>query len=89
MNLNWNSEKSELLLPLHWENKLTLSDLPNLSGHVWLSTSGSSMAPKLVALSKQALLNSAKSVNQWLQVTAQDVWVNVLPCYHVGGLSVV
>lgn len=64
----------------------------NLTGHVWIATSGSTAdsvgATKLVALSKKALMASASSVNQHLQATAQDVWTQVLPHFHVGGLGI-
>jgi O-succinylbenzoic acid--CoA ligase len=41
-----------------------------------------------VALSKQAILASAKAVNQFLGVASSDVWVNPLPQFHIGGLAV-
>jgi O-succinylbenzoic acid--CoA ligase len=63
-----------------------------LQGHVWIATSGSTAesasATKLVALSKKALMSSAKSVNQHLQSTNQDVWTQVLPHFHVGGFGI-
>lgn len=63
-----------------------------LQGHVWLATSGSTAhsvsATKLVALSKQALENSAHSVNDHLQSDSRDVWTQVLPNFHVGGLGI-
>lgn len=64
----------------------------SLRGHVWVATSGStatsSAEVKLVALSKQALKNSAASVNQHLKASDQDVWTQVLPSFHVGGLGI-
>lgn len=64
----------------------------DLQGHVWLATSGSTAdsvsAIKLVALSKKSLQASAVAVNQHLQVSAQDVWTQVLPHFHVGGLGI-
>ncbi|KHD89700.1 MAG: O-succinylbenzoate--CoA ligase [Bdellovibrio sp. ArHS] len=63
-----------------------------LQGHVWLATSGSTAESaartKLVALSKKALLSSAEAVNQHLQSTSNDVWTQVLPHFHVGGLGI-
>jgi O-succinylbenzoic acid--CoA ligase len=61
---------------------------PALPSHVWLATSGTSGACKLVALSREALRASAVEVNRRLQATDGDVWINPLPCHHVGGLSI-
>ncbi|WP_413291656.1 AMP-binding protein [Bdellovibrio sp. HCB185ZH] len=63
-----------------------------LKGHVWIATSGSTAesasATKLVALSKKALMASARSVNQHLRATNHDVWTQVLPHFHVGGFGI-
>ncbi|WP_373998855.1 AMP-binding protein [Bdellovibrio bacteriovorus] len=63
-----------------------------LTGHIWIATSGSTAdsaaRTKLVALSKEALRNSASAVNSHLQSTSQDVWTQVLPHFHVGGLGI-
>ena len=61
--------------------------LPQLSNHIWLSTSGRT-EEKWVALSKEALLLSAQSVNQHLKASSKDRWGLVLPLFHVGGLSI-
>jgi O-succinylbenzoic acid--CoA ligase len=61
-------------------------------GHIWLTSSGSSHSAnqslKLYALSKEAFLSSAKSVNEHFSLTAHDRWLICLPTYHVGGLSI-
>jgi len=62
--------------------------VPKLDAHVFVATSGSTGAIKLVALSKQAILASAAAVNERLDVTSRDVWAAVLPPFHVGGLGV-
>jgi O-succinylbenzoic acid--CoA ligase len=59
-----------------------------LEGHVWVTTSGSTGRLKPVALSKRAILASAAAVNAHLQSDASDVWLNVLPTFHVGGLGI-
>ena len=64
------------------------SGAPQLPGHVWIATSGTTGALRLVALSKQAILASAAAVNKHLQSTAADVWCCVLPTFHVGGLGI-
>lgn len=60
----------------------------DLPGHVWLATSGTSGLLKLTALSKRALLASAAAVNRHLDAGAHDVWLCVLPTFHVGGLGI-
>ena len=59
-----------------------------LRAHVWIATSGTSGAMKLVALSKRALLTSAAAVNRHLESNAFDSWCCVLPAFHVGGLGI-
>lgn len=66
-----------------------VSDAWRLKGHIFISTSGSnSDGSRLVALSQAALLNSAKAVNDFLQVNKNDVWAQALPLFHVGGLGI-
>ena len=56
---------------------------------VIIATSGSSGAPKGVMLSNRAVQASAAAVNAKLDLAAGDCWLNCLPLYHVGGLSIV
>jgi len=63
--------------------------LPELRGHVLFPTSGSSGAPKWIALAKTALLASAAAVNRHLEVTQASCWGLALPLHHVGGFGVV
>ncbi|MBV9495268.1 MAG: AMP-binding protein [Acidobacteria bacterium] len=62
--------------------------VPPLPAHVFVATSGSSGAVKLVALSKVAILASAVAVNEYFAATSSDVWASVLPAFHVGGLGI-
>jgi len=62
--------------------------MPPLRGHVFVATSGTTGAIKLVALSKAAILASAAAVNARLEASANDVWCRVLPLFHVGGLGI-
>ena len=62
--------------------------VPPLGAHLFIATSGSSGASKLVALSKVAILASAAAVNEYFEAGAQDVWGSVLPAFHVGGLGI-
>lgn len=76
------------LIELSYEAEKNL----NLKSHVWVATSGSTAlsasATKLVAISKDALKASARAVNEHLKVTEDDVWAQVLPHFHVGGIGV-
>jgi O-succinylbenzoic acid--CoA ligase len=86
--IDWESSKEERgTLPADISKNI-LSALPSMPGHVWMATSGSVSARRLVALSKEAFLVSAKRVNEHLAVTKEDKWLNCLPEIHVGGLSI-
>ena len=64
------------------------AEFPDLPDHVWLATSGTGGSLKLVALSRGAMECSALAVNLHLGVARDDVWINALPLFHVGGLGV-
>jgi O-succinylbenzoic acid--CoA ligase len=100
-SLDWQSGDNAVLLNPRWpaydiaqlhQVASTLSEQFQLSGHVWLATSGSTSQSvsenKLVALAKSAFLASAAAVNRHLSVAPQDVWLQVLPRFHVGGLGI-
>lgn len=65
-----------------------LQHVAAFKGHVWLASSGTTGQFKLVGLDKNALLASAQAVNTHLQSPSQDIWLNPLPDFHVGGLGV-
>ncbi|MDH5198583.1 MAG: AMP-binding protein [Gemmatimonadota bacterium] len=65
-----------------------IAAVPALEAHVWLTTSGATGRLKPVALAKQSLLLSAEAVNRHLESNTRDVWLNVLPTFHVGGLGI-
>ena len=58
---------------------------------MFLATSGSTALDpsdlKLVALNKQAILNCAASVNKHLEISTNDIIMNPLPIFHIGGLA--
>ncbi len=94
------SEQNEILLNPRWPEQDYRSllatarkaqDMLGLKGHVWIATSGSTSVAlggtKLVALSKEALRCSAMAVNKHLESHSKDVWAQVLPQFHVGGLG--
>lgn len=91
MDIDWLSDESHVLLNprMPEEERARLeSYVTDLAGHLWLGTSGTSGALKLTALSKRAMLASAAAVNRHLQSHAGDVWLCVLPTFHVGGLGI-
>ncbi|CRX38141.1 AMP-binding protein [Estrella lausannensis] len=64
---------------------------PFATPHLWIASSGSFAkegTSKWVALSREALSLSAAAVNQHLQASANDIWLNPLPLFHVGGLGI-
>jgi len=92
--IDWSSSQNEILLNprLPPDEKASfmnaLEGVCDLKGHIWLTTSGSSGQLKWVALSKEAVLVSAESVNRHLSSNSFDVWLNPLPQFHVGGLGI-
>jgi O-succinylbenzoic acid--CoA ligase len=89
--IDFESNESHLLLnprmPAEERGELEAM-APRLDAHVFVATSGTTGGLKLVALSKRAILASAAAVNGRLQATSKDVWVRVLPLFHVGGLGI-
>lgn len=69
--------------------KTAQQETAHLEDIYWIASSGTSDPDtfKFFGLSRQALENSAKSVNQFFGVTSKDCIYNVLPLYHVGGLG--
>lgn len=94
--VDWHSKESHLFfnprLPEKEKTEIQAfcKTLP-LEGHIFLSTSGSTAtqnsALKWVALSKEAILSSSQQVNAHLSCTANDILLNTLPHFHIGGLS--
>ena len=66
-------------------------DVPEISvpgGGVLFRTSGTTGVGKWVVLGKEALLISARAVNEWLEVREDSKWGLALPSNHVGGFGV-
>jgi O-succinylbenzoic acid--CoA ligase len=96
--IDWQSDQSLLFL----NPRLSLQESTQLKslfdkfnvfpGHIWLASSGSSQksqdSVKLIALPKIAFLIAAQSVNTHLGLTSKDKWLQILPRFHVGGLSI-
>lgn len=90
IDIDWETERSYAFINPH----LPEQDRKNfegikykLEGHIFLTTSGT-QSLKSLALSKTAFLASAKAVNDHLDASLHDSWVNPLPYFHVGGLSI-
>lgn len=92
--IDWQSRDSHVLfnpkLPDALKDRLKIANLPQLAGHIWLGSSGTTATSvvTLYALSKDAFLVAAEAANTHLQVTEKDIWLNVLPYFHVGGVSI-
>lgn len=91
-NINWEDQQTHIFLNPRWpsEEVKHLTDLAQslkLSSHIWIASSGS-QNKKLIALSKKAFLVSGQAVNKHLEAHSKDKWVNALPSFHVGGLSI-
>jgi len=88
----FNALQSVLLLNPRWPEALRVrvmaAEFPALEDHIWLATSGTGGRLKLVALARTALEASARAVNAHLGATNDDVWLNPLPLFHVGGLGI-
>lgn len=94
--IDWQDEKTHFIL----NPRLSAQDLmaferarrllPEVKGHVWLSSSGTTQASsfKLIALSKRAFLCGAEASNRHLESGSFDTWLCALPRFHVGGLAI-
>ena len=72
-----------------WRERILSADFPDFPGDLWLASSGTGGRLKLIALSRGAFEASARAVNGHLSAGANDVWINPLPLFHVGGLGIV
>lgn len=92
--VDWTSEESHSFLNprMPEAEKQRLASMINAvqlpSRHIFIATSGTTGKPKWVALSKEAFLVSAHAVNEHIQANSSDRWLNCLPIFHVGGLSI-
>lgn len=93
--INWEDSKSHLLLnPNLTESEKKIyqtiyQERSDLGKMIWIASSGSSQnSPKMIGLTKKAVLASAQGVNQFFQLTSSDRWALLLPTWHVGGLGI-
>ncbi len=93
MKIDWTSSENYILTnprmePAEAEKIVTTLKAIPIHGHIWISTSGTTSTAKWAALSKKAILDSADAVNRHLKANANDIWLNPLPQFHVGGLGI-
>lgn len=91
--IDWQSEENTILInprtpKTEQDILLKAIEASSLKKHFWIATSGSNGRLKWVALSKEAVLASAAAVNRHLHSNEQDIWLNPLPFFHVGGLGI-
>ena len=81
-------EEKNVLLELKHKFELQFAD----KDFFLIPSSGSSKneseSVKLIAISLQAILNSAARFNDYFKVEATPVWGLVLPTFHVAGLAI-
>lgn len=96
LNIDWQCQESHAFtnpkLPGIEKQKLNrMIEKHHLTGHIFLATSGSTATNstdiKWVALKKSAFCLSAQTVNQHLNCSQKDIFLNTLPHFHVGGLA--
>lgn len=95
--IDWESSETSILLNPRL-NELVRKEIIRclpvadmFASHLWFLTSGTTGKVgehKCVALSKKAVLCSAQAVNKHLDSTSEDVWLNALPQFHVGGVGI-
>jgi acyl-CoA synthetase (AMP-forming)/AMP-acid ligase II len=71
-----------------WERETPSDSVPHPDLAVLLATSGSTGNPKLVRLSRSAILANTASIIAALGITGSDVAVSSLPFYYSFGMSV-
>jgi o-succinylbenzoate---CoA ligase len=93
--IEWGASSNQLLInpkvPKEEQNALmqAVNAFEEIHAHFFVATSGSTGRLKWTALSKKAVLVSAKAVNHHLQSDKKDIWLNPLPLFHVAGLGII
>ena len=64
----------------------TLENLAGSNGLI-LRTSGTTSKPKVVPLKMSSIVANAKAIAQDLGLTSNDIALNAMPLFHIGGLS--
>ena len=83
--VNWKSKESHYFFnPKNLSKQNYFKFLPKEEGRIYIMSSGNK---KIVKLTKKAFLISAQSVNNHLNVTSKDRFLDLLPFFHVASLS--
>jgi len=98
LEINWDSDLTRVMMNPRLDQTardhqdLLFAKAPELRGHLWVQSSGSSNqaghSAKWIALAKSAFLASAQGVNSHLGSLSQDIWGLALPLFHVSGLAI-
>ncbi len=98
MTINWETNESEFVInpatPLSQRTALesVSASLALREGYALFLTSGTTAVqrglPKWVAIRKQAFLAGAQVSNSHLESNHSDIWLHVLPEFHVGGAAI-
>lgn len=87
--IDWLSDQSHILSADSLLKDYHKKDIFKEPGLIWLKTSGTtSNTEKWIGIKKQGILASANAVNQFIKINDKDIWLNILPLYHIGGLSI-
>ncbi|MCP3667945.1 MAG: AMP-binding protein [Gammaproteobacteria bacterium] len=78
------TDSMDSIVPIGSSEPIDAIDSPQLV----IATSGTSGKPRGVMLSAGALAASARSGSERVGLVAGDCWLNPLPLYHIGGLSI-
>ena len=83
----WPVDRTPKEVPLG-DNSHSRPALPAPDTALIISTSGSEGLPKAVQLTNRNLDAAASAANQRLPLRSGDLWLDCLPLYHIGGLSI-
>ena len=94
--IDWLKEDSHIFInPKLPQDKQNLArkafDEHSGSREVWLQSSGTESGSKFlkfIILPKSSILSAAQAVVDFLGINESDIWLNPLPSFHIGGLSI-
>lgn len=59
----------------------------SVEAHLFLRTSGTTSKPKVVPLAVKSVVANGSGIAKSLGLTADDICINAMPLFHIGGLS--
>jgi O-succinylbenzoic acid--CoA ligase len=92
--VKWEGDSSYLFFNPRWPSSMVekLHILQKLlksqPGRIWMMTSGSEAFPKCIGLKKTGVLAAAAGLAKRYDFQGQETWLNGLPTFHIGGLSI-